>query len=228
MGIVETTLIYGIVGLAVAGALSLQAHCGSVTQRAGLFAVWTLLWPFFAPSLFGDALDRAARPSPAGTGRPTLDPRLHAAQERLLCALQSVEGVAQDVLASEIARVQRLTGSLAVLEGRLREMDALLSGPEFDPARAEAALQELLGRGYAEGDARVASVRARRRNIEQLGQMRDRVALDLERALLKMEELHSQVLLLRFADRPETELVELVKDIAATVEGLTEGILDTV
>jgi hypothetical protein len=111
------------------------------------------------------------------------------------------------------------------MEGRLREMDTLLGSPEFDADRAETVLRGLEGRGYAEDDPRVQSVRARRRNIEQLRQMRDRAGQDLERALLKMEEMRSQVLLLRFANRPETELVDLIRDIAATVEGLTEGMM---
>jgi hypothetical protein len=225
MGIVETALFYAIVGLAVAGAMSLQAGGGRLIRRAGLFAVWTLLWPFFAPTLFGGALDRGAQPKSPETGRSGLDPRLHAAQEQLLSALQGVEGVAQEVLTHEVARVEKLTESLAAMEGRLREMDTLLGSPEFDADRAETALRGLEGRGYAEDDPRVQSVRARRRNIEQLRQMRDRAGQDLERALLKMEEMRSQVLLLRFANRPETELVDLIRDIAATVEGLTEGMM---
>jgi hypothetical protein len=139
--------------------------------------------------------------------------------------LTSLDGVAREVLEKEVARVQKLTGSLTGMEQRLREMDALLAAPEFDAARAEAALRELEARGSGEEDPRLQSLRARRRNIEQLRRMRDRTGQDLERALLKMEEMHSQVLLLRFANRPETELVELVKDISATVEGLSEGLM---
>ena len=225
MGIMGTALLYAIAGMVVAAALALQnAGERGTAKRIGLFLVWTLLWPFFAPLLFGRALDQAAADNTTDAS-PVFDPRLRTAQERLLAALQGVDGVAKEVLVQEVARVQKLTDSLAAMESRLSEMDALLASPEFDASRAEAALRAFRDRGLAEDDPRVASLRSRERNIEQLHTMRERAAQDLERALLKMEEMHSQVLLLRFAHRPETELVELVREISATVEGLTAGMM---
>lgn len=223
MGIAETAVLYGIVGLAVASAMSLQTPAAGA-RRLGLFLAWAVLWPFFAPVLFGGALDKPA-PDQDDRPRPAGDPRIAAARDQLLSALQGVDGVAKEVLTLEVARIQKLMSALAAMEGRLREMDALLEGPEFDLGRADAALQEIEARAPAQDDPRLQSLRSRRRNIEQLRQMRERTAQDLERALLKMEEMRSQVLLLRFANRPETELVELVKEIAAAVEGLAEGMM---
>jgi hypothetical protein len=226
MGFHETAVLYGLIGLAVSASLGLQRGAAPLVRRIGLHALWTLLWPFFAPVLFGGAVhdpDRGAAARGAGQ-RAARDPRLQAAQQRLLQALGGLDGVAREVLEREAGRVQKLAGSLGAMEQRLHEMDALLASPEFDPARAEAALQEMCARGPAQDDPRLESLRARRRNIEQLRALRERAAQDLERALLKMEEMASQILLLRYTNRPETELVELVREIAAAVEGLSEGL----
>lgn len=224
MGLSETAVLYGILGLVVASAMSLQST-GSKAWRLPLFLAWTILWPFFAPSLFGGALDRTSPVRRARSRPDGSDPRIAVAQEQLLSALEGVDGVAKEVLSLELARIQKLVAALAAMEGRLHEMDALLADPELDLDRADAALREIEARAPVQDDPRLQSLHARRRNIEQLRQMRERTSQDLERALLKMEEMRSQVLLLRFANRPETELIELVKEIAASVEGLAEGMM---
>jgi hypothetical protein len=249
MGIIETALIYGLLGAVVAAALGLRAERAHPLYRAGQVLVWWLLWPLFAPALLGgrEALTTATTTTTAATATsatastsasspgggagarpglksgPALDPRLRAAEERLLGALGRLDGVTHALLTPEIERLRGLTGALGGLVKRLAEMDALLGSPEFDARQAAATLEDLLRRGQGDDDARVESVKNRLRNIARLQEMHRRTGEQLERALLKMEEMSSQLLLLQFAEGPEVDVVDRVREIAASVEGLSEG-----
>ena len=233
MGIIETALIYGLLGAVVAAALALRAGRTRSLGWGLQVVVWLLLWPLFAPLVLGGDETGPASPSPtSGQGPGTrpglkpglaLDPRLRAAEERLLGALGHLGGVTHALLAPEIERLRGLTGALGGIVKRLAEMDALLGSPEFDARQAAATLEDLVGRGHGDDDARVESVKNRLRNIARLEEMHRRTGEQLERALLKMEEMSSQLLLLQFADGPEVDVVERVREIAASVEGLSEG-----
>ncbi|MFZ5468742.1 MAG: hypothetical protein ACOZIN_04815 [Myxococcota bacterium] len=219
MGIAGTLVIYAVLGVCVAVALVLREERRGA-HGAAVFLLALFFWPVFAPVLLGGA---PASSSPEKNGR--LTPRIRAAEEQLLAALGKVEGVAEEVLVPEVTRVRAVAGQLASMERRVQEMDELLRSPEFDGAAAEAVLADLLRRGVAEGDPRVLSVRARLRNTERLKEMRRRGADDLERVLLKIEEMSSQLRLLKFAGRPDAEVVQLVKEVAQSVEDVTEGLL---
>jgi hypothetical protein len=248
MGITETSIIYAIIGAVVASAMWLATPAEHAIVRGSRFVLHTVLWPFFAPLLLGrsfEAEPSAARAWPARDQGG--DPRVNQAEQRLLDALASLDGIAEDVLGSQMEHVRDLTGSLAAMARRVGEMDELLATGEFDQERAQAAL-EAIGQQEdqqedgadpdtadmhtadmhaADMQARRDSVRARLRNIRRLKQMRHASSADLERAILKIEEISSQIRLLRFADRPEHEVSGLIQDIAATVEGLSEGLLST-
>jgi hypothetical protein len=122
------------------------------------------------------------------------------------------------------SRLEGARRALAPLERRLVEMDALLASPEFDPARVEAALAELRGRGVPDDDPRVQSVRARARNIARLRRMRETAGADIERALLRLEEMVGHLRLLRFTDGAgAAEVVALLDETAAVVRALGEA-----
>jgi hypothetical protein len=240
MGITETSIIYTIIGAVVAAAMWLATPTEHFVIRTSRFALHTVLWPFFAPILLGRSLQMDPHPErrPAlnalgESSRVQQDPRVQQAEQRLLDALAGLDGVAEDVLGSEMSRVRDLAGSLAAMAGRMSEMDELLATDEFDEERAQLALEAICGQedlqdvqhGAADRRARRDSVGARLRNIRRLKQMRQALSADLERAILKIEEISSQIRLLRFADRPEHEVSELIQDFAATVEGLSEGLL---
>ena len=133
--------------------------------------------------------------------------------------------MAEEVVAPEVARVHGLAGSMTAMEQRVREMDALLATSEFDAAAAGAALAQLEARGLAEDDPRLESVRSRLRNIDRLRQMRNRTGDDLERIVLRLEEMSSQLRLLEFAGRSDAEVVQAIKEIADSVQEVTEGLL---
>lgn len=223
MGLASTTIIYAAIGLCVAAALTLRQEDVGAAHRVGTFALGAVFWPFFAPGLLAGR-GPSAGDTPAVPATPHT-PQIRTAEARLLSALARVEGIAEEVLAPEVARVRAITGQLGSMERRVAEMDDLLRSPEFDAAAAEAALASLAVRAVPEDDPRVQSVRARLRNLERLRALRDRTFSDLERVCLKLEEMSSQLQLLKFAGRPDAEVVRLVKDIAESIEGVTEGIL---
>jgi hypothetical protein len=217
MGFVETCVIYLLLGGVIAVALVLRAEGKGRGERCVTFVAGLVFWPIFAPFLL--APGRAALPATS-----TLPAR--AVQARLLSALGRVEGLAADVLRPEVARLRGLVDAVGRMEARVGEMDALLGTPEFDRAAAEAQLEALSRRGLAPEDGRVQSVQARLRNVERLVAMRERTAADLERVVLQLEEMGSRLQLLKFAGRPDAELVALLQSVASSVEEVTEGLLE--
>jgi hypothetical protein len=214
MGMVETCIVYLLLGGVVAVALVLRAEGKGRGARAVTFVAGVFFWPVFAPFLL----------SPAHPVAPVTPP-IRAAQSRLLAALGQVEGLAADVLRPEVARLRGLVEAVGKMETRVAEMDALLATPEFDRAAASGQLEALARRGLPPEDARVQSVQARLRNMERLAAMRERTAADLERVVLQLEEMGSRLQLLKFAGRPDAELVELLQSVASSVEEVTEGLL---
>jgi hypothetical protein len=229
MGALGTAMIYGIIGLVISVAmLARSAEPARRARRAFDFIAWVLFWPLFAPALMGPAV-QAPRPLSAhGAVRPhggPFDARLKAADEQLVAAFPAVGAGLADVLVPEVARLRSAIEALFGMSHRLMEMDALLATSEFDVGRAHAALDELASRGLGADDPRAQSIAARIRNIERLREMRSRNAEQLERALVKLEELGSQLHVLRFLNAPEPKAVELIKEIAGSVEGITEGLI---
>ena len=203
MGFAGTALVYALIGIAVGVALAMREQRKLLYFFAGLF-----FWPVFAPFLL--ASSTAAKPP---------------AQDRVLRALQSLDGLAEEAVAPEMARLRGFAGAMEGMSRRIAEMDELLAGPEMSETAARSLLQELGGRGVPEADPRQESVRARLRNIERLRAMRDRTRADLERLLFKLEEMSTHLHLLKFAGRPETEVIRAIKEVAESVEGITEGML---
>jgi len=235
MGVVETGIIYGLIGLVVATALLLRDRGPGAVGRVGrvgrvaLFLQGLCFWPVHAPAL----LARERRPEPemqvGGGGRAAEDAaalgrRMREAQARLLEALANVEGAAQAV-APEVARVRLHTGQVEAMERRVLEIDELLATDELDLEAAREALRRMAARGIPASDSRHQSLEVRVRNIERLRAIRDRTLEDLERIALKLEEMSSRLKLLRFAGRPDAEVVQLFKEVADSVEGVTEGLL---
>src|SRR4051794_19764936 len=108
MQIFETSVIYLILGAVVASAMVLRSEQREHLHRIGLFLLALLFWPCFAPLLLG------GRPAPTEPprGDTPLDSRVAAIQTSLLTALTKLQGVAEEVLAPEIARVRGLSSSI--------------------------------------------------------------------------------------------------------------------
>ena len=122
MGVIETCILYLLLGGVVAVALVLRAEGQSPGSRAVTFVSGVFFWPVFAPFLL----------APGACRRPPRSPPARAARDRLVGALGQVEGLAADVLRPEVARLRGLVDAVGKMEARVAEMDALLATPEFD------------------------------------------------------------------------------------------------
>lgn len=227
MGFAETAIFYTTIGIAVAVATALR----STGPRAWLLLLPAgLFWPIFAPILWGATTtppDTRRSASNARREAGGIDDRVKDAEAQVLDALGQLDGIAQEVLAPQATRVTTLVESLSKMSNRVMEMQALLTTDEFDASRAQSKLTELIERAESDDDPRVQSVRARLRNIDRLAKMCRRAEGDLERAILQLEEMASQLVLLKFAARPDDEVVERIKEIADGVEEVTSGLLAT-
>lgn len=224
MGLFGTALIYALLGLVVAAATALGEASPRPLRLLFLFTVGALFWPLFAPMLLGGKPTSSTRGPCAGDDGPE-DARIRAAETDMLAALAKVKGgAAGEAMAPEAAKVRDLAIGLRAMAARLLEIDEALRAPGLDTSAIEAQLEDLTARGGVESDPRALSLRARLRNIDRLRALRARTGEDLESSLLKMEEITSQMLLLKFAGRPEAEVAELIDGIAVRVEGVTEAL----
>lgn len=228
MGALETAIIYLTIGLTAAAAVALsRRRSASVADGVPALLATALFWPFYAPFILSQRTGtRHEAEVPRGRSPVTAaEARIQSTEAELIHALGRLEGVAEGVLAPEVERVHRLGDALRATARRLAELEGLLATPELSIERARAALLELDRRGAGPGDPRRQSVTSRARNIERLEAMRARTAESLERALLELEDLGAQILVVRFAGRPEAELVHSIQELTATIEGVAEGLL---
>jgi|GEM_PF-1571431 len=226
MRIAETLFLYGLIGFVVMLVMASREKKRS-WFRVVHISLWWSLWPFFVVLLLSSAsaeeIENPRLVLPENTER--IDPRLERAEQHLLGALYQLEGVAEEILKPEIERVKALTSTLNQVEKRLKDMGDLLRTPSFDKQAVEENKKLLQAEGCNGEDTRVQSLNARLRNIETLQRMEARTKESLERALLKMEELSGHIQVLRFAARPDTEVIAVIKDIAVSVESAMEGFL---
>jgi hypothetical protein len=222
MGILGTALIYGIIGLVVAVAMALQRVRTPRGRRVVLFVAAALFWPLFAPLLLAGRDPPAGPVGPPRSPKSDLERRVEQTQARLLSAMARLDGAAELALTSEVDRVRALGGALLGMANRVAEIETLLASPELDRVAAESRLNELLALGSE--DSRVGSARARLRNIDRLRGIETTTREDLERALLELEEMSSQLLLLKFAGS-DGEVLTRIRQIAETVESITEGLI---
>ncbi len=215
MGLLDQTLLlYLIIGAGVAGALYLSGAGSRPGRWFGLAAALPF-WPLYLPIL----LSRPARePCPAApTGTPAPRDEMAAAigqvDAELEAALGSLDGWAEDVLAREKGRVRELRSAWTAQAERIREMDRVLVLPEQDGIGPES--------GPA-ADRLRHSYQARRKNLDRLRQVRQRAYEDLMATLAWVRELVSMIHLAKFTGAPAARAEELVSQIAAAVEGLSE------
>ncbi len=219
MSVLETAIVYGLVGIVVALALSLSGGRRRLVPAVAAGMYHAALWPFFAPFLLGRAIDGEARTGPV---RGELSGPVEAAEARLRETLTRVGGVAEEVLGPQLETVTSLCDSLRRMERRRVEMGELLESPEFDGKEVVRALEALEGRGE---DWRVESLEARLRHIERLKRMHEKTTRNVEETLLKLDEMTAQIALLQFADPGQGEVAFHLEEIALTIEGLSESLL---
>jgi hypothetical protein len=203
----------------------LYAHSDVKAASVLWFNVATAIpfWPFYVPVLLsgGDPADALRAPKNATVAQDEMAVAIRQVDTELETALNSLDGWAEGVLAREKNRIGELRMALIAQSERIREMDRLLSGPEhpaeFVPGPpADASLSP------AAAERLQHSQQVRRQNLERLQRVRQRAYEDLMGTLAWLRELVSMIYLAKFTGAPASRAEELVAQIAAAVEGLSE------
>jgi hypothetical protein len=243
----EFWVFYLLLGAAVAVAVALEPGGSRRAERVFRAATAVLFWPLYLPLLLaarrgGSASDGERRRDAPADGMA----RAIAQVEReLAAALAGLDGWAEGVLARERGRLGELQRAWRAQAERIRDIDRLLDaeaagtggdGTIFAPARLLDARAEGTG-GGGDDDALAAAggegdtptgpppgrhELARRENIARLGGIRRQAHADLMGTLAWVRELASMIHLARFTGAPPARAEELVAQIAAAVEGLSE------
>ena len=226
MGLTETLIFYGLVGIAVAVAVYLRQDVSTVGERSFRVAASIFFWPLFLPLLLARTPDEEPPPAKASDD-PSDEISLAIAQvdAELDAALSSLDGWAEDVLAREQDRIQELRSAWNAQADRIREMDRLLTQPEFAQfaasGRAEANSPLTTHHSTDLIERRRQSEQARQKSIHRLRQVRHQAYDDLMGTLAWVRELVSMIHLAKFTGAPASRAEELVAQIAAAVEGVS-------
>jgi hypothetical protein len=215
MSFSASLVLYALIGVVVAAALFLATAGEPLPARAVRVAAAVAFWPLELPGL----LAREPARGSAGTAAPGAAPRgaddemaaaIARVEAELDVALAGLDGWAEDVLAREKPRIQELCHAWRAQAQRVRDIDALLATAGAGPLAADEATTG-------------ASEAARRQNLERLAQLRRQSHADLLGTLTWVRELVSMVHLVRFTGASSLRAGELVAQIAAAVEGLSQA-----
>jgi hypothetical protein len=217
MSLASTMVLYFMLGVGVAGALlvreGLQGAAGGVR-----LAIACVFWPLYVPVLLApqpSARDNApdAVESNDATGDPILA-EIARVESELESALRTLDGWAEGALALEDARFDELSNAWRVQAQRIQELGDLLNASEEQSSVPDDPMLP--------PDSIRQSVRARRDNIERLRQLHQRMQNDLLGNLAWVRELVTLIHLAKYTGAPASRAEELVAQIAAAVEGLSE------
>jgi hypothetical protein len=177
-----------------------------------------LFWPLYVPMLLAPAPSAAASPpaAPRAAGAPQdgLSAAIAQVEAELDAALDGLDGWAEDVLNSEQRRLEELKSAWKSQADRIRQLDRLLA--------EQAAFEDSLAAAAGDVDRARQSEKVRHENIRQLGALRKRMHADLIGTLAWVRELVTMIHLAKFSGAPAARAEELVVQIAAAVQGLSE------
>lgn len=216
MGFGTALIFYVVIGLGVAAADYLVAE-GADGQRWFRGATAAMFWPLFLPVLLSRSEPDVGQALAAVAPADRMAAAIAQVELELDAALSSLDGWAENVLAREKHRLGELRSALALQAARIREMDSLIAGfdEDLEPALA------IVSGGEA-NDRCQQSERSRRENLSRLRGVRRQAHDDLMGTLAWVRELVSMIHLAKFTGAPASRAEELVAQIAAAVEGVSE------
>lgn len=221
MGMTETLLFYFLIGCGVATATAARADGDSLLVNVFQSITALFFWPLYIPVLLSPVGSQPALGLPADASNPARDDdviedaltaRIKQVDVELDSALASLDGWSEEALARERARIAELRLAWKAQAARIREMDQLLA--EVQPLESTETA--------AVGQRVEQSERARQANFARLHQVRQRAYDDLTSTLARVRELVSLIHLAKFTGEPASRAEDLVAQIAAAVEGLSE------
>jgi len=240
MGFGVTTFFYLVIGTAVAVSLWLN---DSPRGAVNLFRTLTapFFWPLYVPAL----LAGRAEASPNLT---TIPPRqiqpddematlIEKVETELDKALRSLNGWAETMLRDEQNQIEELRIAWRHQADAIRELDNLLAESSDGPGKNDSASatpsephpsqtsanveQEWITPDPVATNTVATREQSRRENVIKLKRVRRQLYEDLTATLAWVRELVTMIHLAKYTGAPASRAVELVKQIAAAVEGLT-------
>jgi hypothetical protein len=217
MNFTISCLFYLLIGGGVATALFLDDRRLGAGERLFRSLTGILFWPLYLPMLLqpaGSEFEADPEPSEALFPQDDLERAISQVESELQAALGSLDGWAEIALSHAGERFDELRTAWRTQADRIRELDRLLSQPEF-----QSRMNDLEQPGLARSQT---SEAARRENIARLEQIRGKMHEDLMGTLAWVRELVTMIHLAKFTGAPASRAEELIAQIAATVEGLSE------
>lgn len=227
MGFSATIVFYLLFGVGVGVAAHLASDSLSRGEEAFRIATAILFWPLYLPQLLERTPPlREHAASPAEPNAPAdLSAAIEQAEVELHNALTSLDGWAENVPTLERERIEELRAAWRFQAARVGQLDELLSQPGFAvPAGPQSLPPESPGSSEPDVLAPMRrSEQARIENIARLREMRRKMRDELLSTLIRVRELVTMIHLAGFTGAPSSRAEELVSQIFAAVEGLSEG-----
>jgi hypothetical protein len=220
----QTLILYLLTGGGIALAVYLRGPAGGPLERGFRLATAIVFWPLYVPILLSRAGEGRQGPAGRPLDRDDLDTAIAEATADLEAAFAALAGWADEALAGQEKRLRRLPEVWALQAERIRAMDRLLALPEADAVVGCDGIvtPDLAGevRAPAVTERLRRSLEVRRRNREQLRQLRSAAFADLMAALGCARELISMLHLARFTGAPPVRAEDLLGQIAALGDDL--------
>lgn len=219
----STIVLYLMLGAGTAGALFVREGLSDAAAVFRLSAA-CMFWPLYVPVLLAPKSPPPTVPDITGQldakllSRDPVLAEIVRVEAELDGALQTLDGWTEDAMPLDAARFDELKHAWRLQTGRIRELGELLCSADNQSASPSA--QDAGGTDPA--DRRHQSERARRDNVERLREVHRRMRDDLLGNLAWVRELVTLIHLAKYTGAPASRAEELVAQIAAAVEGLSE------
>ena len=232
MDFATTSVFYLVIGAAVAIAVYLWAPKERVGVQVLQVVSALLFWPIYLPTLLQPS--EAAKVNGLANGETTAEAKpitddaiataIRQVEVELESALRSLDGWAESALDGAQSRLAELRAAWNGQAERIRELDDLLAQPTFAEPEVQA---EIVGTAATNSGDEIGrrirqSEQARRENLTKLKAVRKQLYRDLMGTLAWVRELVTMIHLAKYTGAPASRAQELVTQIAAAVEGLSE------
>ncbi len=202
MKLMDLGLLYGLLGIGSACVLLWRrSDVGGTWLDAVLVAgFWPVYGPFLLAKLQGS--DDGAEDS----------------EVAFLAALRRARGTPLAALLPDPQTASALARRLRVASGKVHEIDAILTRPEFQAKEAIDRHRDLVDRSASECAISTAAIRIQ--NIRRLQALRDRFSRELDEVEELLSQLRTQAEVVRLAGVAGDETRDLVQELVSRVEGL--------
>lgn len=225
----QALIFYLLFGCGVAVAVAIRHVRRSRLESLFDCAASLFFWPLYVPLLLqpvrADALPPEGYHGPTHSADDTLGSMIERTEAELDSALGSLDGWAEGALAAEHDRFAELRGAWRAQAERIRQLDRLLAQPGFAGEEAtppSEAIEPVAGESRSISPV-FHSEQARAENIGKLRTLRGKLHDDLLGTLAWVRELVTMIHLAKYSGAPASRAQELVSQIAAAVEGLSEA-----